>query len=564
MQRDLKAMSEAEYDLVIVGGGITGASVAWDASLRGLKVALLEKGDFAHGTTSGSSKLTHGGLRYLVNGELKLVRESLRERRIWEQVAPHMVHPLPFVIPTYGWGMKGPFVLSIGLTFYDLLSYDRNWLSDTDKKLPGFRSISRGETLDLIPSLPRDGLTGGKIYYDCQMFAPERLCLSVLMGAVEYGAKAANYAEVTRFVTEASAGGNAKRISGVEVTDRLTGETHMIKGRVVVNGGGPWADKMIGMAEEHKPSRRLMRSKGIHIITRDISGKYAFAIQSDIGGHFFVIPWRGHTIIGTTDKLYEGDPDKVGVSEDDIEDFIRVVNNGLPGLELTRDDVIHFYAGLRPLIDDSEEGEERNSYTASREAEVCDHAKLDGIDGLISALGGKWTTSRALAEEVVDMALAKLGREAKCETEATPVHGGEIGRLKSFIERAKRAHPDMSEEAIENLVMYYGGEYERVLDMAEGDNADANLKRRLGLNLPDIGAQVIHAVRNEMAQTLSDVIFRRTGLGTLGTPGTDVVKRVAELMARELDWDETRLANEMAETLKRFETVSPESQKASA
>ena len=303
MQRDLHAMSATEYDLVVVGGGITGASVAWDAALRGLKVALLEKDDFAHATTAGSSKLVHGGLRYLVNGELKLVRESLRERRLWESNAPHMVHPLPFVLPTYGWGMAGPIVMGIGLTLYDLLSFDRNWLNDDDKKLPGFRRISKAKALDLVPSLPREGLTGAMIYYDCQMFAPERLCLECIEGAVEYGADAANYAEVTGFVSEAAMG-NGVRITGVEATDRLTGAAHTIKGKLVVNAAGPWADRLMGFADE-TPARRLIRSKGIHIITRALTGENAVAIKSRIGGHFFVIPWRGHTIIGTTDTVFE-------------------------------------------------------------------------------------------------------------------------------------------------------------------------------------------------------------------------------------------------------------------
>lgn len=560
MKRDLTSMSAKDYDLVIVGGGITGASTAWDAALRGLKVALLEKDDFAHATTSGSSKLVHGGLRYLVNGELRLVRESLRERRIWENTAPHMVHPLPFILPTYGHGMKSGPVLAIGLTFYDLLSYDRNFVSDDDKKIPGYRSISREEALRLMPSLKRDGLTGAKIYYDCQMFAPERLCLECIEGAVEYGADAANYAEVTGFATDVSID-HGKRVSAVHVKDRATGATHTIRGKVIVNAAGPWADRLMGLAEGGKPSRRLIRSKGIHIITREISGKNALAIQSDIGGHFFVIPWRDHTIIGTTDTVFDDDPDRVGVTEQDLKDFLSVVNDGLPGLDLKREDVLHFYVGIRPLVDTSPaDGEEggKDSYNASRAAEVVDHQAADGVAGLISAMGGKWTTSRHLAEQVVDLALKKLGRQAKCETHCTPVYGGEIGRLKSFIARAQKRHPHLPAEVVENLVNFYGSRIDEVLATADERPGERDeLLRRLSAETPVLAVQVIHAIRHEMAAHLSDILFRRTGLGTLGHPGVPVVNKIAELMARELGWDDSAVANEIAEALRLFETQAP-------
>lgn len=559
MKRDLKAMSATDYDLVIVGGGITGASTAWDAALRGLKVALLEKDDFAHATTSGSSKLVHGGLRYLVNGEFRLVRESLRERRIWENVAPHMVHPLPFVLPTYGWGMSGPIVMGIGLALYDLLSFDRNWLSDDDKKLPGFKRIPKGKALDIMPALKRENLTGAMIYYDCQMHAPERLCLECIEGAVEYGADAANYAEVTGFVTEASMKRGVK-VSGVTVLDKLTGDTHTIKGRVVVNAAGPWADKTMAMVDE-TPARRLIRSKGIHIITRDISGSNALAIKSELGGHFFVIPWRGHTIIGTTDTVFEEDPDDLGVTERDIANFLIVVNDGLPGLNLKREDVLHFYAGLRPLVDTTPktaDGEPapKDSYNASRAAEVFDHGAEEAIDGLISAIGGKWTTSRHLAEQVVDLALKKLGRTAACETHCTPVYGGEIGRLKSYIERAQKKYPHLAPEIVANLVDYHGSRIGEVLATADERQGEREeLLRRLTPETNVIGAQVVHAVRHEMALHLADVVFRRTGLGTLGHPGVPAITQAAELMRRELGWDETQYAREIAETVRQFDTV---------
>lgn len=563
MRRNLENMATKTYDILVIGGGITGASVAWDASLRGLSVGLVEKDDFAHATTSGSSKMVHGGLRYLINGELKLVRESLRERRIWENIAPHMVHPLPFVIPTYGWGMKSGLVLSIGLAFYDLLSFDRNFLSDEDKKLPAYRSISRGGALQLMPHFEKEGLTGAKIYYDCQMFSPERLCLECIEGAVEYGADAANYAEATGFIMSGRMGEGA-RVEGVHVRDKLTGQMHELKAKLVINAGGPWADRVMGLAEDGEPSRHLIRSKGIHLITRALTKDHALTIQSVTGGHFFVIPWRGHTLIGTTDVVFKGDPDQLGVSEQDIMDFLRVVNDSLPGLNLARSDVQHFYAGIRPLVDNStSEGGAKDSYNASRSAEIVDHAKIDALEGFLSAMGGKWTTSRHLAEQIVDLALRKLNRRIKCETHCTPTYGGEIGRMKSFVTRAAKRHPELPQDCVENLCRFYGSRIDQVLATAdERPDERKKLLQRLSPDRPDLAVQIAYAVRHEMALHLPDVLSRRTGLGTLGDPGEALISNVANLMANELGWSTAETADEMAQARRLFTTLPNASQEA--
>jgi glycerol-3-phosphate dehydrogenase len=557
MQRDLSAMSQTDYDLIVVGGGISGSSIAWDATLRGLKVALLEKDDFAHATTAGSSKLIHGGLRYLVNGEIGLVRESLRERRIWEQNAPHLVDPLPFILPTYGRGMKGALILAIGLTMYDLLAYDRNRLDDPDKKLPGYKSISREEALRLMPHLNPKGLTGAKIYYDCQMFAPERLCLEFVLGAAEKGADVANYAQVTGF--EKSEGGSENdRITGVTVKDQLTGDTHTIKGKLTINAAGPWADILMGLSDDGKPSRRLIRSKGIHLITRALSGENALAVQSKIGGHFFVLPWRGKTILGTTDTVFDDAPDKIGVTEQDIEDFLAVVNDGLPTLNLTRADVENFYVGIRPLVDTTPQDDEddSDSYNASRAAEIVDHSEVDNIDGFLSAMGGKWTTSRHLAEKVVDGAMKKLDRSAKSTTESVPLYGGATGRFLPFTDKAIAAHPEISADIVRNLTRYHGARYEQILSTANERQGEApELLQPLSDSTSDIGAQIVHAVRHEMALTLEDVLLRRTGLGTLVHPGEAAINRTADLMARELGWDEAERTRQIAKAEASYKTL---------
>lgn len=550
MKRDLAAMAAQRHDLLIIGGGITGACIARDAALRGLSVALVEKNDFSSATSAGSSKLVHGGLRYLANFELGLVRESLRERRIWERIAPHMVDPVPFLIPLYG--AKSTLTLKIGLTLYDLLSYDRNRLDDPDKRLPGHVRISREEALRRAPYLNPEGLTGAMIYYDCQMYSPERIGVECIGDAADRGAYIANHAGVTEILTEDS--DNARRVTGARVTDSLTGSEHEVRARLTINATGPWGDMVMAMAEtDGAPARRLIRSKGIHLITRDITHGMALAVQPRGGGHFFVIPWRGHTLIGTTDTVFTGRPDDLGVSEADISAFLEVINAGLPGVHLTRDDVEHFYAGLRPLVDTDPNTDEddKDSYGASRAAEVFDHAE-DGIEGLLSALGGKWTTSRHLAEQVVDQALAKLGRApVPSLTARTAIQGGEITRYAEFEAAALARYPDMAREIVVNLARNYGSRMDDVIEIADAEHRP-DLLEPLSNATVTIGAQALYAVRTEMARTLDDVLQRRTGLGTLGHPGHDTLRRIADIVGNELGWDDDEKTRQIDAAERRY------------
>jgi len=330
MRRNLPDMGSQTFDLAIIGGGITGACIARDATRRGLRVALVEKRDFSCGTSSASSKLVHGGLRYLQTFEFGLVRESLRERRVWEKIAPHMVYPLQFLLPVYGRGAR--FFMNAGLTVYDLLSFDRNRLDDPDKHMPGHRGISAASALELEPRLKADGLAGAMLYYDCQMYSPERLGLECLIDAAEHGASIANYAEVVGFARD------GLNIASIDVRDALSGNITTIKANIVVNAAGPWADRLLSMLENGPPSHKLIRSKGIHLIVGPMTRGHALTVAHK-GGHFFVLPWRGHTIIGTTDSVFDGDPDDVHVGDAEIAAFLAFVNEGLPGANLKAKDV---------------------------------------------------------------------------------------------------------------------------------------------------------------------------------------------------------------------------------
>ena len=519
MLRDLKRLANDAFDLLVIGGGATGACIARDAALRGLKVALLEANDFAFATSAHNSKLVHGGLRYLRNFELGLVRESLKERRIWQRIAPHLVRPLPFLLPLYGGGRV---TLAAGLTLYDLLSYDRGWLDDPEQRLPGHRWFGRAKALASESALDGPKFAGAFLYYDAQMYAPERLALECLIDADEHGAALANHAEAEKLLLR-----NGK-VEGATAHCRISDASFEVRAKLTIVAAGPWVDIFLNRAlggAHHK----LVRSKGIHLIVPAMTDTHALTVATP-QGHFFVLPWRGHSLIGTTDTAFSGSPDAVGVGEHDIQSFLAFVNAHLPSARLKREDVEHFYAGLRPLVDDGS----RDTYGASRKAELIDHGRQDNIDGLLSVIGGKWTTSRALAEQTVDAVVEKLGMRGKNSiTAMTPLPGGHIGTLDAF-RKTYRQDED-------HLARLYGSRLGRIKSLADEKSEFAIRLSHSG----DIGAQVAYAAREEMALTLEDIVMRRTGIGQLGKPDADALSVAASIAAAELGWNESRKTKEI-------------------
>ena len=539
MQRNLDRLSSETFDLLVIGGGITGACIARDAALRGLSVALIEKNDFAHATSAHNSKLIHGGLRYLRNFELSLVRESLRERRIWERTAPHLVSPLPFLVPVYGGGWQARATLSAGLTLYDLLSFDRGWLDDPAQRLPGHRWFGARDAVAREPRLDGPGLQGAFLYYDAQMYAPERLAIECMLDASLNGAAAANHLEAECFLQRAG------RIEGAIARDAMSDKRFDIRAKLTILAAGPWADIFLSRALGAASQHRLIRSKGIHLIVPAMTRGDALTVAAQ-HGHFFVLPWRGYSILGTTDTAFNGSPDAVGVTEADIEQFLAYVNAHLPAAHLGRQDVRHFYAGLRPLVDDGA----GDTYTASRRAELIDHRRGDGIEGLVSVIGGKWTTSRALAEKTVDLAIGKLDLRARdCTTPVARLPGGHIQRIAAFMTAARGSHGDIA--GIDHLARLHGSRLEQVIALAISQPGLVQPLAATG----DIGAQVVHAVREEMALTLEDAVMRRTGLGQLGYPGNKALESAAFIMAGELGWSETRKRAEIDGIEPIFRTV---------
>jgi glycerol-3-phosphate dehydrogenase len=523
MRRDLNRLANESFHLLVIGGGIVGAAIARDASLRGLSVALVERGDFANATSARNSRLIHGGLRYLRNFELSLVRESLRERQIWLRIAPHLVRPLPFLFPLTRTRRGRRAVLGAGLSLYDFLSLAGNASVNSDQRLPAHTWLDARAAGALEPCLRALPLAGAFRYFDAQMDSPERLALECVLDTAENGAVAANHVEADSLLLRSG------RVEGARMRDKETGSSFDVRAQVTVLALGAWSDVFLAQALD-RPAHNMRLSKGIHVLVRPLTGTHALTIASS-RSHFFVLPWRRGTLLGTTDTPFAGDPDSVAATPADIEAFLGLVNAHLPGVQLRPADVRHSYAGLRAL---TRRGAQ-TTYDTSRRAERIDHARRDGVAGLLSVIGGKWTTSRHLAQQTVDAVLERLDRRAgDCSTASRPLPGGAIDSLSSFLRESQGLagrfpNPEM-------LARLYGARLSRLLALAA---ARPELSETLSAD-GTIAAQIVLAVREEMAVTLEDVVMRRTGIGQEGDPGAAVLEKAAAIMAREAQWNEAR------------------------
>lgn len=539
MKRELQRFQNQVFDILVIGGGVSGASIAWDAVLRGFSVALIERKDFGHATSAATSKLIHGGLRYLAQGDIPVVRESLRERRYLEMNMPHQVFPLPFLLPIYDFTPTPRWMLGLGLTAYDLLSWDRNYIDDPDKHLDRKRWLTREKALQLEPGLNPAGLKGAYHYYDALNRHPNRSNLEYVLSAASRGAQVANYVGCSDFIIEETHEG--RRVSGVIAQDIASGKDFPIRAKVTVNATGPWGDIVLSKLNKN-PTHKLIRSKGIHLLFPRFHKNCTIALETRNKQHMFLIPWRNYTLLGTTDTEYKGDPDDLGVTQDDAQSFLNLYNDYFPQKK-TLSDVVNSYAGLRPLV---AETSVTTTYKASRRHEIVNHRKLENVDGLISVFGGKWTTSRALAEETVDLIEKKFGfAHRRSVSQKTPVVGGAVGsRLATYISDAHaRWDKVFSPQLIDHLVEIYGALYERVLDYAIKDKS---LLRPIENEYLFIYAEIYYAVEHEMALTLTDFMKRRSGLGNMGYVSDAALNGVAAAMGDLLRWDNTRRKEEVA------------------
>lgn len=550
MKRDLSALSNREHDIIVVGGGAFGSCIAWDAALRGLSVALVERGDFCQATSANHLKIVHGGIRYLQHFDFYRIRESNWERNILLRIAPHLVQPLPIIIPTYGHGMHGKEVLATGLMLYNLIVFDRNkGLCDPDRRIPLANIITRNKVLELFPDLDKKGLTGAGIFYDGQMYNPPRLVLSFLKSAVEYGAIAGNYLEAINFLRK----GN--RVKGIKVRDRLNNNNEFdIRGKIVINASGPWAERLLDskIGLRLNPQQTYSRD-ACFVVSRRLTEKYVLAVQGNTRDpdailsrkkrHLFIVPWRDYTLIGVWHIVYQGNPDEFTVSEKELQLFLDEINQAYPPYNLTLSDISMWNAGL-VLFGKNEAGTANLSY--GKRSLLIDHSLTHNINGLITLIGVRATTARGMAEKAVDLAAEKIGRKTPgSRTSINPIYGGEIDFFEDFLKQAIKNRPKTIEaQSMRHLIHNYGSQYRKVLNCIDENPGWAET---LGTSKV-LKAEVIHAVRKEMAQKLVDVVFRRTDLGAAGYPGEDALKASAYLMASEMDWDNERVKKELDET----------------
>jgi len=513
IKRDFDAAAKETFDLIVVGGGIIGAGIARDAALRGLRTLIADKVDFACGTTSRSSRLIHGGLRYLKRLELGLVRQDLRERDVLLSIAPHLVHPLSFIIPLTSGSPLQRVALPFGLMLYDLLYFR--------KSLPSHQRLTRRETLDFEPGLEPKGLVGSYLYHDCQVPFAERLCLENALSAAEHGAILVNHAKVTEFLRD----GNS--VSGVVVQDQISGETYQMRARIVVNATGHWVDSVRDMLG--KVSRPMVRkTKGIHLLTPQISRNAIVLFAFADSRLFFVIPWQNYSLIGTTDTDYTGDLDAVGAEANDVAYLVKEVQRIFPDVKSS--DIFYTSAGLRALA----YSKSRKPGDVSRSHKLVDHEREDGIGGFVSVLGGKITAYRAVAEQTVDLVCHKLAAKAPCTTAEVPLPGAPIVPQQSLQQAANER--GLSSDTVAHLASLYGSRFSQVLDIL---NSNPKGAQPLCPHSQDILAQVQHAVEQEGALTIEDFLLRRSAVGLSSCRGLDTLNSVASEMGRLLGWSYT-------------------------
>jgi glycerol-3-phosphate dehydrogenase len=538
--RDIQRLSNELFDVLVVGGGASGAATAREAALRGFNTALIEKEDFSAGASAHCFKVVHGGIRYMQHADIRRLRASCFERAVLLRIAPHLVAPLPFVIPTYGKGKSSRWFLGTGMLMYDALSADLNrHVADPARRIKGTRFLGRNETLQLFPDIAIDSLTGAAVFEDGQMYNPPRLVLAFAGAASELGAAIGNYVEAQNLLADSG------RVQGVQAVDRLSGERFDIRARLVINAAGPWAEGLLqpGYGQPGTYSRDTC-----FMVNRRFAAPMALAVQGQAkdsdallarsARHLFLVPWRNSTLVGVWHVIVPRDPDGVGLPRTELRQFIDEFNTCYPNLQLRESDVRRADFGLVPF---GEASSQQGGLSFGKQSRLIDHRSV-GQSGLISVISVRYTVARRDAVEALDMAAAQLdSRRANGDSTVTPLTGGDISDFDAAVRAFQSRRPSwLTESTAEGMVRNYGTHAPLLLDLAQ---REPNLGRCFTGTHVSL-AEAIHAVRSETAQRMTDVIFRRTELGTDGHPGKPAIDELQSLLTHELGWSPQRATTE--------------------
>ncbi len=538
--RDIQRLSNELFDVLVVGGGASGAATAREAALRGFNTALIEREDFSAGASAHCFKVVHGGIRYIQHADIRRLRASCFERAVLLRIAPHLVAPLPFVIPTYGKGKSSRWFLGTGMLLYDALSADLNrHVVDPARRIQGTRFLSRTETLELFPNIAVDSLTGAAIFEDGQMYNPPRLVLAFVGAASELGAAIGNYIEAESLVTSGS------RVTGVQAVDRLSGERFEIRARLVINAAGPWAEGLLqpGYGQPGTYSRDTC-----FMVDRKFAAPMALAVQgrakdSDAllarnSRHLFLVPWRKSTLVGVWHSIVPRDPDKVGLPRSELQQFIEEFNTCYPNLQLRESEVRRADFGLVPFGDASSQ---QGGLSFGKQSRLIDH-RQQGQAGLISLISVRYTVARRDAVEAMDTAVAQLdARRSGRDSTTTALSGGDIADFTAELRSFQARRPQwLSEAAAEGMLRNYGTQAARVIELAAREPKLGRCFTGSHVSF----AEAVYGVRTETAQRMSDIVFRRTEMGTDGHPGAPALDELQALLGSELGWSAQRIAAE--------------------
>jgi glycerol-3-phosphate dehydrogenase len=528
--RDVTRLTAAPYDVLVVGGGIHGLTVAYECASRGLRTALVEARDLGSGASFNHQKTVHGGLRSLQSGSLRRARESILERRTLARIAPWFLRPMPFIVGTYRSVTRGRLALTAAFRIDRWLGRDRNRDVEPELHLPAARLISKAATLRLFPGVRQDRLTGAAQWYDYQMVEADRLTLAFAAAADRAGADLSTYVEA---VEPIRSGG---RIAGMTVKDAMTGDTFPVNARVVVNAAGSGAGTIMRALGVSRPLPLL---KAMNLVTSKAASDIALAAPTAAGQMLTLVPWRGRAIVGTSQSAALVEPDAARVARADVDAFIVEVNQAFPALHLTRDDVTLVHRGIVPAVLDRKTG--RPGLLAV--PQIYDHAG-EGAAGAMTVVGVKYTTARRVAETVVTRIGKSLGKRLRpSRTASTILPGAGIADHEALaIETARACSLELPMATIRHLMSLYA---ERSADIVRLMHERPDLRAPLAPGVDTLGAEVVHVIRHEMAVRLSDIVVRRTGLGAAGRPDDAALAAAARVAARELEWSGDRVDEEL-------------------